>query len=385
MTAFHSRVLVVDDNENNRDLLARRLKRLGHTVALAENGRVAIKLLRAQPFDLMLLDIMMPLMNGYEVLEHLRGDAALRHMPVIVISALDELDSVVRCIELGAEDYLLKPINAVLLEARISACLEKKRLRDQEQAYLRAIKRELELGRRIQADFLPDRLAQPPGWELAVAFRPASEVAGDFYDAFPLPGNRVGLVIADVCDKGVGAALFMALIRSLLRAFAERADSTDGSPLEAVPLTNNYIVQHHHRNRMYMFATLFFGVLDPATGALIYINGGHHAPLVVGPAGIKAQLDATGPAVGVVGGAQFVVARARLEPGDALLAYTDGVTEARAPDGAFFTEERLFALLGHPAASAVALLERIEAGVRAHIAGAAPADDITVLVVRRTA
>ncbi len=133
-------VLVVDDNEVNRDVLARRLQRQNHSVVMAENGRQALDEMQAQPFDLVLLDIMMPEMNGYEVLEHMKADPALRHVPVIVISALDEMDSVVRCIELGAEDYLTKPFNRVLLQARIEASLEKKRLHDQEQAYLEELR-----------------------------------------------------------------------------------------------------------------------------------------------------------------------------------------------------------------------------------------------------
>jgi two-component system cell cycle sensor histidine kinase/response regulator CckA len=130
-------VLVVDDNEVNRDVLALRLKRAGYDVAMAENGYQALEMMRAQEFDLVLLDIIMPEMDGYQVLEHLKADPVLCHVPVIVISVLDDLSSVVRCIELGAEDHLSKPFNQVLLKARIGATLEKKRLRAQEQAYLR--------------------------------------------------------------------------------------------------------------------------------------------------------------------------------------------------------------------------------------------------------
>jgi signal transduction histidine kinase len=136
MNPTPSSVLVVDDNEENRDVLARHLKRLGQTVVVAENGYQALELMRAQEFDLVLLDIIMPKMDGYQVLEHIRSDPALRHIPVLVISAVDDLDSVVRCIELGAEDHLSKPFNPVLLKARIGASLEKKRLRDQERAHL---------------------------------------------------------------------------------------------------------------------------------------------------------------------------------------------------------------------------------------------------------
>ncbi|MEP0910568.1 response regulator [Leptolyngbya sp. GB1-A1] len=158
------RVLVVDDNEMNRDLLSRRLLRQGHLIAMAENGQEALEQLRSQPFDLVLLDIMMPVMNGYQLLESLKADPDLRHIPVIMISALDDLDSVVRCIELGAEDYLFKPFNPTLLKARIGASLEKKRLRDQEQAYLQRIQDEQEKSERLLLNVLPkpiaDRLKQ---------------------------------------------------------------------------------------------------------------------------------------------------------------------------------------------------------------------------------
>jgi adenylate cyclase len=127
-----SSVLVVDDTEMNRDMLCSLLEADGHKSAVAENGRLALEILKAKPFDLVLLDVMMPEMNGYQVLEQLKSDSSLRDIPVIVLSALDEIGSVVRCIELGAEDYLPKPFDPVLLRARIGACLEKKHLRDQE-------------------------------------------------------------------------------------------------------------------------------------------------------------------------------------------------------------------------------------------------------------
>lgn len=130
----NAQLLVVDDNEMNRDVLHRRLERQGYTVSLAEDGEQALQMVEAFPFDLVLLDIMMPKMNGYQVLEQMKADAAVRDIPVIVISAIDELDSVVKCIELGAEDYLFKPFNPVLLRARVSACVEKHQLVKQARA-----------------------------------------------------------------------------------------------------------------------------------------------------------------------------------------------------------------------------------------------------------
>ena len=135
---------VVDDNEASRDILRRRVTREGHTVALAADGRQALELLQRRSFDLVLLDVIMPQMDGFQVLKRLKADEGLRHLPVVMVSAISEIDTVARCLELGAEDYLPKPINSALLRARINACLEKKRLRDREQTHLASIRREQE-------------------------------------------------------------------------------------------------------------------------------------------------------------------------------------------------------------------------------------------------
>ena len=188
-------VLVVDDIEANRDVLSRRLEREGYTVATAENGRQALERLRAEAFDLVLLDIMMPEMDGYEVLQRLKADPALRHIPVIMISALSELDSVVRCIGMGAEDYLPKPFNPTLLKARTGACLERKRARDREMhlfAELQIRNREMARWRELQeADLAVARttqqaivasaLPQLDGWQVEAVYTPLIQVGGDVY------------------------------------------------------------------------------------------------------------------------------------------------------------------------------------------------------------
>lgn len=160
MNLDQASVLVVDDVEANRDLLCRRLKRQGYHVQIAEDGLKALELIRAEPFDLVLLDIMMPHLNGYQVLEEIKADPSLRHIPVIMISAVDDIDSVVKCIELGAEDYLSKPFNPVLLKARISASLEKKRLRDQEQAVLQKLQDEQAKSELLLLNILPKPIAE---------------------------------------------------------------------------------------------------------------------------------------------------------------------------------------------------------------------------------
>ncbi|HSB64436.1 MAG TPA: SpoIIE family protein phosphatase [Thermoanaerobaculia bacterium] len=382
-----ARLLVVDDVEVNRDLLMRRLTQQGHEVEMAANGREALDVLRSgKAFDLVLLDVMMPELDGYQVLEALRADATLRSLPVIMVSAVNEVESVVRCLEAGAEDYLSKPFNPALLRARVGSTLEKKRLRDVERLHAKNLERELEIGRNIQKSFLPRSLPVVQGWEIAAMLRPARQVGGDFYDAFPLSGGGIGLAVGDVCDKGVGAALFVALVRTLLRATAERLaanrpDDWDRVVLEPVALTSDYVVRTHAETNM--FATLFFAALDPASGALVWLNAGHEPPYLRRASGAVERLEPTAGAVGLMPDAIFEIARATLSPGDVLLAFTDGVTEARDPEGLLFGSGRLDALVGNGAA-APDLVSAIAAAVDAHARGADPADDIALLAVRRT-
>ncbi len=393
---FHpGRVLVVDDNQVNRKLLLQNLTQQGHDPESAEDGEKALEKLHSNSYDLVLLDLEMPRLNGFQTLAAIKQDPGLRHIPVIMITAVGEMESTVRCIEMGAEDYLPKPFNPILLKARIDASLEKKRLRDAEQVYLKSLEREFEIAREIQMDFLPAELPQPPGWELAVYFKAARNVAGDFYDAFELPDGKIGLVIADVCDKGVGAALFMTLFRSLIRAAAttdyftpspappaSAGGSEDSDSLrlrQAVSLTNNYIAEIHGDKGM--FATLFFGILDTQSGKLAYINGGHEPPLVFRDDRVIASLPKTGPAVGVLVDASFQVAVTELREGDLLFAFTDGVPDSQNPQGEDFGRQRLQSLRTDQ--NATALLHTIEAELHNHIREADQFDDITLLAVRR--
>jgi sigma-B regulation protein RsbU (phosphoserine phosphatase) len=273
------------------------------------------------------------------------------------------------------------------------------------EAYSQALDRELEKCRQIQKDFLPEKLPQLDNWHIEEFFFPASRVSGDFYDAFILPGGYLGLVIGDVCDKGVGSALFMALFRSLLRIFAGEAQlsrtlvdsksQTVGGTLDsasirkydqveairAIALTNDYIAQEH--SEMCMFATLFFGVLDPEYGNLIYVSGGHETVFVIDQNGIKAELLPTGPAVGLHPQIQFKYEQVQLKPGDILFAYTDGVIDARSSDEERFTRKRLSTLVSQPVSSAFELMERIGTHLFSHIGKAPQEDDITMLTLQR--
>ncbi|QGJ70984.1 Response regulator receiver modulated serine phosphatase [Planctomycetales bacterium 10988] len=176
------KILIVDDNPTNRDLAQRRLESQGHSVSVAENGQTALEILRIQPFDVVLLDVMMPILNGFEVLRQMKADENLRHIPVIMISAFDEMDSVVQCILMGAEDYLTKPFNPTLLKARIDASLEKKRLRDREQLYLQQIEWERKRSNELLKVILPDEIVEELKARDAVQPRRLEQVAVLFAD-----------------------------------------------------------------------------------------------------------------------------------------------------------------------------------------------------------
>jgi len=272
----------------------------------------------------------------------------------------------------------------------------------------KALRKEIDTGRRIQQEFLPQKEEIPrhDHWEIATVFRPARDIAGDFYDIFPLPGDCIGLVIGDVSDKGVGSSLFMALCRSLIRVFAEQSAMMDlrvltetldpardpefnqrfdeltfDSPLKAVSKTHEYIFRNH--GTACMFATLFFGVLDPESGRLRYINAGHEAPIILKDGVILNRLQSTGVAVGFPVLEHFVISEVCLHPGEQLIAYTDGITDAKDNQGQRFTEARLLNLVQtEPQPSVEAMLEHIEEALLGHIGSASPFDDITMLGIQ---
>jgi phosphoserine phosphatase RsbU/P len=249
---------------------------------------------------------------------------------------------------------------------------------------------ELEIGRTIQTGFLPASLPEPPGWEVAAFFQPALQVSGDFYDLFPMVDDRrLGLVIADICDHGVGSALFMALTRSLVRAFALRKGETHLQPdpparvvLDTVEQTNAYICETH--GDASMFATLFMGALDPVDGTLTYVNGGHEPPVVVRAGGPTTQLKATGLAVGAMPDSAYRAASVTLLAGDCLVLYTDGLTDAEDGAGARFGKERLVGLVTQDRTTARGLVDGVVAALKSHLGKGSPADDVTLLIIRKT-
>ena len=394
-----ARVLVVAHAAADRDTLGRHVRAEGYVVDTAGLGGEALAKLRAEPFDLVLLDAHLPDMDGPRFLEALRNDAKLAHVPVIVVSAADDIDVLGQCLESGADDYLPKLFRPAMLRARLSAALDRRRLRDAE-----SLTREMAVARNIQRDFLPESLPLARGVQLEAALHPARQVSGDFYDAFTLPpAGTVVLVVGDVCDKGFGAALFMALFRSLIRASADpvgggaiqmiggrrtivRQSLEAATPADLLTrvagFTNDYIARLHGRTNM--FATVFLAALDPMTGHFDYVNAGHEPALVIAPDGATRELRPTGPALGLLPDQAFGAGEGKLERAHCLFAFTDGLVEARNPAGEAFGSERLRDALRANDSSASDLVRGVLAALQAFTGQAEPHDDITILAATRT-
>jgi serine phosphatase RsbU (regulator of sigma subunit) len=391
VTDIVGHILVVDDHKTNRLKMSFAVTELGYTTEMAEDGRQALEMLRAEPFDLVLLDIVMPVMDGYQMLEEMKADSSLCEIPVIVISAQQEMESVVKGIELGAEDYLPRIFDPILLKARVGACLEKKRLRDQErklqkqiQEANRRMERELALARDVQASFLPRELPNIPGWQVAVRLRSAREMSGDYYDVHLLPNGCLAILIADVVGKGAGAALFMSLSWTLMRAYAAEYPAQPELVLSAA---NHRILASIRTNQ---YVTLFYGILDPLTGTLVYSNAGHCPPYLVRASNDEnvKELGRTGVPLGMFKAVTWEQATVQLTPGDVLVLYTDGVTEARNEQGLFFDEERLLqALRAHldspQRPSAPDIQDAVVRAVDEFRGNVCQSDDIALVVVVR--
>jgi sigma-B regulation protein RsbU (phosphoserine phosphatase) len=387
LNAAQASLLIVDDNEDNRYTLTRRLQREGYVnLTSAEDGQQALDLLVARPFDLVLLDVMMPGLNGYQVLERVRADKRLRHIPVIMISALDEIDSVIRCIELGAEDYLSKPFNPTLLRARVGASLEKKRLRDDIVSYAQRMERELDKAREIQLSMVPREFPVPTPecpLEVFATLEPARQTGGDLYDCFWIAPGKLCLAVGDVSDKGASAALYMARTKGVVRVVAT-ALSQEGRAPAASDLMKKANEELSRDNAHTMFVTLFLCIMDAATGRLEWCNAGHSAPFLVAPGnGITKVAMGRSIPVGVQSALLCCSGTVDLDPGACLFLYTDGVTEAENEREELFGDERLAkALRSAAGGTARDIVRSVLDEVRAFAGSAPPSDDIAALACR---
>jgi serine phosphatase RsbU (regulator of sigma subunit) len=391
------RVLLVGRSYKDAPTLMQLLITEGYLVISEMELTGALSKLRSAKFHFVVVDIDVSGAPGQTFIETLRGDEKLAGMPVLVMSKSDDMESIERFLECGADDYLPSMFGPSVLRLRVSAALDRRRIQDGE--YMR---REISTARTIQRDFLPESLPEVTDLELEAALRPARDVSGDFYDCFQLTSGEVILVVGDVCDKGVGAALFMALFRSLIRA---SADPVGGGAIQMIGgghtmvmqaiqsakpgdlltrvagFTNDYIARLHGRTNM--FATVFLASLEPSSGELVYVNAGHEPALVISPDGNFEELRPTGPALGMLPDSHFKAVTRTLEKGHSFFAFTDGLVEAYSPTGEVYGWERLREVLRERSrGSASELVQGVLDSVQTFAGHLDAHDDVTMLAAR---
>lgn len=360
-----SKILIVDNNIDNQELLYRHLEREGHFVDTIDSGEAAIQLIAQKSYDIILLDIIMPGLNGYQVLSYLKNHSQWRSIPVIMISSLNEIDSITKCIEMGAEDYLPKPFNATLLRARIDACLEKKQFRDQEKIFISQLAEanqeishlneqlktenlrlsaELEITRRLQQLILPrdSELCNLEGIDIAGFMEPAEEVGGDYYDVHQYNGS-INLSIGDVTGHGLESGLLMIMVQTAMRTLIENNETDQKKILNTL---NRIILNNAKRIGSERNLTLL--LLNYLDGEL-KISGQHEDIIIVRADGKLERIDTTylGFPIGLDEDIDNLIGQMEisLDPGDVVALYTDGVTEAEDINGNPYGVERLCSII----------------------------------------
>ncbi|MCY4571681.1 MAG: SpoIIE family protein phosphatase [Gemmatimonadetes bacterium] len=378
-----AKILVVDDEPDLEILLRQKFRRKIRSGALtlifAQNGVEALEQLKAHDdVDMVLSDINMPQMDGLTLLHQL--NELNRDLRAVIVTAYGDMKNIRTAMNRGAFDFITKPIDFSDLETTIAKTLahlevmrEALRTRDE----LVAIRRELGVAARMQESILPTVFPTDTRFEIHACMTPALEVGGDFYDFFRLEDDKMGIVMADVSGKGVPAALFMMVSRTLMKGTA----IGEADPATAVAEVNRLLVESNEES---MFVTLFYATFNPLTGLLEFANGGHNLPYVVRKDGSVEQIDCdSGIVLAVLPGFDFPGGAIELEPGDVVFFYTDGITEAMNEAGEEFGDDALEEVLERVAGSnAEAFSEKVVEAVRVHAGEAPQSDDITCLCLR---
>jgi len=394
-------ILIVDDEELNRDGLARRLQRHDYEVVTAPGGRAAIELLGGRRFDLVLHDIMMPGMNGLEVLKFLRRVDSLIDLPIIMVTAKGESEDMVEALELGANDYVTKPLDFPVVLARIRTQLalrravgQVKELEGKLDAHNRALQaatenltaangrhtHDLEAAARVQRAFLPVLPPEIPEARFAWAFEPCSQLAGDYLNVFRLGDRHAGLCVLDVAGHGIAAALLSVTLSQLLTRVAGGAGPVV-APAEVAARLARELTPEATTGHTF---SLLYGVLALDTGEFRFVSAGHPGPVHLSDGRPPAKLEVTGFPVGI-GAAEYKEQTVTLKSADRLVLYSDGLTGVRNAEGEHFGNRRLLVAVdesrGLPLADALSSLVRAIEGWRGEVPRQ---DDISVLVVERT-
>ncbi|MEA1976702.1 MAG: SpoIIE family protein phosphatase [Chloroflexota bacterium] len=317
-------ILIVDDKPANLRLLSQMLADRGFIVRAVKSGPRALESVRATPPNLILLDIKMPGMDGYEVCRQLKELRGSRGIPVIFISALNEIQNKVQGFNVGGVDYITKPFQYEEVIARVETHLALRRFQKRLQKANKRYEKELKLAGSLQANLIPKQAPAIPGYQLSFVLRSARETSGDFYDFFPLNSGHFGILVADVVDKGAGAALLMAFGQTLLRTLAEKLPDHPDRVLKNVNQRMLSYIDASH------FITVFYAILEPEKNELVYSNAGHNPAIHLKAANGEIQLlKNTGIPLGLYDDQVWQKRKIQLDPGDLVVIYTDGITDAQ--------------------------------------------------------
>jgi sigma-B regulation protein RsbU (phosphoserine phosphatase) len=328
-------ILIVDDNPTNLDIIQTRLRAHNYEVITAADGEAGLAMVRAKQPDLMLLDIMMPKMDGIEVCRRIKEDSSLPFMPIIMVTAKADSKDVVAGLEAGGDEYLTKPVDHAALVARVESMLRIKELHDTVLQQSAQLKVQLETATKIQSLFWP-RIPELKGrghiWAVSV---PANYVGGDLYDVIPLPDESLLAYVADVSDKGVPAALIMAALSTKIRSEAQDQSEVD-KLLETVN-TSMYSLTSEEG----FFATIAVARYWPSSGKMQLALGGHLSPLWITEGEIRNLPHIEGMSLGITPDVHYGTKEILLSPGESMLFFTDGVVEAENKNNELFGNDRL--------------------------------------------
>jgi phosphoserine phosphatase RsbU/P len=370
------RVLIVDDVKANVDILVEAL-RGQYKLSIALDGENALRNIEKNLPDLVLLDIVMPGIDGYEVCRRLRASEQTREIPIMFLSALEDVKDKARGFELGANDYLTKPFEILEVQARVRSLLKAKAYADAVRA---AMERDLSIAREIQMGILPSDLSsrvKGTGLDIHAVMEPARQVGGDLYEVLRVGDDRVVVVIGDVSGKGIPAAMFMAVTVTLVRTMARQFERPED-------ILRNLNSELAAQNPQGMFVTVACLVFDLKSGKVTGASAGHNALVFIRPnQPPQFVFGASGTIAGVFPEFDITSESMTLAPGDMLVLYTDGVTEAFNPQKEVFGDDRLLKCLGsEPKQSAAQTVAGLLDAVRNYAAGTPQSDDITLIAVR---
>ena len=381
-----SKIMVVDDEPDLEVLITQKYRKKIRNNELefvfARDGEDALqKLENNGEIDIVLTDINMPKMDGLTLLANIHEKYPL--LKSVIVSAYGDMANIRTAFNKGAFDFLTKPIDFQDLEITIDKTLHEASILKQaekDRGRLITLQNELEIAREIQAAMIPQKFPPFPERkeiEIFAHMIAAKKVGGDFYDFFFIDENHFGFAIGDVSGKGVPAALFMAVSRTLLKSTAFREKAA-----KDVLSSVNKLLRDEKTNAM--FVTLFYGILDTRTGEIEYSNAGHNPPLVVKRGGKIVPLDLTEDFVlGAISYSEYHSKKIKIQPGESILLHTDGVTEAMNHEYEQYSDERLHARLNsQKQLSPTELVHSILEDVNAFSAGAEQSDDITVMALK---